>query len=414
MPGTWVTSDQAEMIFTAHRLLAVGRFDFADPGQKVRELPWLLAEPGKPPKPRLFPGTPLALLPLVALDRGLGLAGPPDLGTFVHLEGPAFIALALLAIGLALRRRGASDLAVVVSVLMAGSAWPVWQISRRAGAEPLLALLVGAFFLASANRQARLQGLLVFALPWCHPTASLIAPVLAAGELFARGPGEPRREAWLRAARLFALSVAGTLTTALVWNGWYHRRWGGGYALYGVLGGVLQLPPLQVASAYLKESLLHVPLLLMISAAALIAGGRAGAKQFFVPIAMLAAHLLLFSLYSYSFLIEPARRLAVVWVTFGFALGGTFDRLRLSERTAAALVLLSLLSGVYWYRLVEANYYAWADGSYEPLVGWITLAVAGRSAALWALPVALLSGFAGFAGFRLSRAFAPATSGTGS
>ena len=412
MPGTWVTSDQAEMIFTARRLLAVGRFDFADAGQKVPVLPWLLAEPGKPPKPRLFPGTPLALAPLVALDRMLGLDTTPDLGTIVHLEGPLFVALALLMIGLALRHGGASDRATVVAVLIAGSAWPIWQVSRRAGAEPLLAVLVAAFLLASARRRVRVQGVLVFALPWCHPTGSLMAPALALGEAFLPEAGnESRRNAWMRAGRLLAAALAGTASTALVWNGWYHGSLGGGYALYGVLGAVLRMSPLQVAAFYLKESFLHVPLLLMLCGAAAMAGGREGRKQFVVPLVLLTLHMLLFSYYSNSFLIEPARRLAVVWLTFGFALGGTFDRLRLSEKTSAVLVLLSLLSGVYWYRLVEANYYVWPDGSYEPLVWWITLAVAGGTTALWAGPIVALACVAAFAAFRLGRAFAPAKNG---
>lgn len=412
MPGTWVTSDHAEMIFTARRLLTAGRFDFADAGQKVPVLPWLLAEPGKPAKPRAFPGTALALLPFVAADRALGLDAPPDLGALVHLEGPLFVALALLLIGLALRQAGASDRAVVVAVLMAGSSWPVWQISRRAGVEPLLAVLVAAFLLASVRKRFRIQAAIAYALPWCHPTGSLLAPLLALGEGLAPDEsGGSRKGALRRVAWLLGVALLGTASVALLWNRWYHGRFGGGYAQYGVASEALHFPSYPIAAAYLGDSLLRVPLLLMLAVATAVHGGRRALRRLALPFGLLVAHLALFSMYRETFLIEPSRRLAVTWLALGFAIGATFDRLRLSAQTSSALALLSLLAGVYWYRLVEANYYAWADGSYEPLVWWITLAVAGRSSVLWAGPIVALGVFGAIAALRVSGVFAPATNG---
>src|SRR5262249_15323160 len=132
--GTWLMSDQAEMIFTARRLITATSFDFAAVGERVRELPWLQGVAGQPVRPGLFPGVPVAFLPFVALDQLLRLDRTRDMGVFVHFSGQVFVGAALLLLARTARREGVSDRAVSAMILVVGTVWPVWQISRRAGA----------------------------------------------------------------------------------------------------------------------------------------------------------------------------------------------------------------------------------------------------------------------------------------
>ncbi len=133
--------------------------------------------------------------------------------------------------------------------------------------------------------------------------------------------------------------------------------------------------------------------------------GAAGLRVLALPAALLASFLVLFSLYTTPTAVEPARRLSLVWLATGFALGRTFDRLALSSSAGLGLVTLSMLNGVYWYRLTDADYYPWHDGSWEPLVLWITLGVQGRPFWWSAVPIAALSALGCYAAVRVTIAF---------
>jgi hypothetical protein len=410
--GTWVVSDHAETIYTARRLLTAQSFDFAGVGEKVEHLPWLIAEPGQPPRPRLFPGVPIAILPFVALDHGLGLDRTRDLGFFVHFAGHVFMGGALLLMGWTLRRQGASERAAVAAILITGLLWPVWQVSRRGGAEPFLALLVAAYLAADAARHFGARAAIAAALPWCHPTGTLLAPVLALSA--AARPGFLERDAAGRrplvreALLLLACAASGSLGIVLVWNGLYHRRFFGGYALYSAPEAMGMGNPVSWMLGYVRESLLLCPVLLLLAVVGALAASPEVRRSFAVPGALLALFLILFALLSHPTAFEPARRLSVVWVALGFAVGRSLDYLPLGRLAIAGLALLSMLNGLYWYRIVDGNYYPWysttgAQWEWEPLVLWITLAIQGRPFWWSALPIALLSALGCFAAVRAAR-----------
>jgi hypothetical protein len=398
--GTWNVSDQAEMIYTARRLWTAHSFDFAPVGESVPGMRWLQGQPGQPLRPRLFPGTPLALLPFVALDHALELDRDADLGFFVHLSGHLFLAAALLLLGTTLRREGASQRAVIAAILVVGTAWPMWQISRRGGAEPLLALLSAGFLLARSQRSFAGQLCVTLSLPWCHPTGSLLAPVLALSEQH-RG----------RALILLGTALSATLSVFVLWNWLYHGNlFGGGYALYGARRAIVTMNPLEVAAGYLHASLLFAPVLFLLALAGALQGGRASLRVFALPLALLVLQLTLFSLYTTPTAVEPARRLAVVWLVLAYAVGRSFDALPLTRLAAFSLVALSMLNGLYWYRVIEAEFYPWYDvlgvpWAWEPLVLWITWSMEGHPFWHSLLPVVLLSAACGCAAVQTCRAF---------
>lgn len=398
------------MIFTARHLLTAGTFDFAPPGGKVPGMRWLQVQPGQPIRPRLFPGTPIALFPFVAVDHALSLDRTEDLGFFVHFAGHFFIAGALVLLGSTLRLEGASDRAAVAAILITGTLWPVLQISRRGGAEPLLALLAAAFLAAASRKRLWPRATIAAALPWCHPTGSLLGPLLALSDAVMPGFSEKdalgARPRVRQAALLLACAASGTLGVLVIWNGLYHGDLlGGGYALYGAGRAVMKLDPFDVATYYVQKSLLFVPVLLLLAACGALQAGRDGLRMLALPAALLALFLTLFSVYTDPSAAEPARRLSVVWLVLGFAAGRGFDRLALSRTAALGLVALSMLIGLYWYRLLESDFYPWYDGSWEPLVLWITLAVQGRPFWHSALPVTLLAAFGVYAAVRAMRTF---------
>ena len=405
--GTWVASDHAELIFTARRLLTARTFDFAPAGQTVPGMRWLQGEPGQPLRPRLFPGTAFALLPFVAVDHALGLDRTQDLGFFVHFSGSLFVAAALALMGFTLRREGASDRAAIAAILVAGTAWPLWQISRRGGAEALLALLVCGFLLARSMRSFAGQLIVVLALPWCHPTGSLLAPVLAVSD--AVMPGFRSRR--VQTLSLLAAAVSATLSVFVLWNWLYHGNFfGGGYALYGARRAIATLNPFDVAATYLHASLLFAPILVLFALGGALQAGREGLRLFALPLVLLLLHVTLFSLYTTPTAIEPARRLAVVWLVFAYAAGRSFDALPLSRLAAFSLVALSMLNGLYWYRLIEAEFYPWYSAlgepwNWEPLILWITWSLEGHPFWHSLVPVVLLSVAAAIAALQASQAF---------
>jgi hypothetical protein len=397
--GTWVVSDHAENIYTARRLLTARSFDFAGVGEKVPYLPWLLAAPGQPPRPRLFPGFPIAILPFVAVDHALGLDRTRDLGVVVHFAGHVFMGGALALLGWTLRRQGVSQRATVAAILLVGLIWPVWQVSRRGGPEPFLALLVAAYLAADSVGRFAPRAALAAALPGCHPTGTLLAPVLALSAAarpgFLEKDAQGRRPRVREALLLLACAASGSLGIVVVWNGLYHRSFFGGYAMYGATRAILMDNPWVFFLGYVAESLLLCPVLLLLALLSGVSGSQAR-RALAVPAAMLVLFLILFALLSHPTAAEPARRLSVVWIAFAFAVGRSLDRLPLSAGALAGLVLLSMLNGFYWYRIVDGNYYPWYDAQggqweWEPLVLWITLAVDGRPFWWSAAPIAVLS-----------------------
>jgi hypothetical protein len=125
---------------------------------------------------------------------------------------------------------------------------------------------------------------------------------------------------------LLAAAVSATLSVFVLWNWLYHGNFfGGGYALYGARRAIATLNPLDVAATYLHTSLLFAPVLVLLALGGALQAGREGLRLFALPLVLLLLHVTLFSLYTTPTAIEPARRLAVVWLVFAYAAGRSFD-----------------------------------------------------------------------------------------
>jgi hypothetical protein len=401
-PGTWLVSDHAEMLHMARRLVGAGTFTLGAAGEPLRHMPWVRPNPDGPTRSRLFPGTAIVFAPVVFVEGQLGWGDAADFGPLTRLTNHALVWGALALLAAAVRRRGASEAAAAVMVVLLGTAWPLWQISRHAGAEPVLAALVAVFLWADAIDHAWLRAASVASLPWVHPTGSLLALSLSAfvadGSAWSAGDGG-RRPARRRALVLGLSSAVSSAAVLLLWNLGGHGQWLGGYGA----SGFFVIPPWESASFFLREGLLLVPLLVALAIAGAVATGRGFLRPLGLPLSALALHLLLFAIFSTPSGQEPARRLATVWLLWGFSLGRGFDALRLSAGATRGLLLMGALLGFYWFEMREWNYYPAADGGYYPLVAWVTLAVEGRPAWQYLLPVSLLLAGAALASWRLSR-----------
>lgn len=391
----------------ARRLATAGTLTLAPAGEPLPELPWVHPQPEVPSRSRLFPGTAVVFAPIVLLDRLFGWDDPVLFGPLTRLGNHALVLGALALLGLAVRRRGGSATAAAVSVVLVGSAWPTWQISRHAGAEPLLAFLVAAFLWADASDRRWLRAAACAGLPWVHPTGCLLAPALALeagdGAVWSRDPA--RRVARGEALRLLLLAGSSVLAVMLVWNLLYHGQlWAGGYA---GSRGFFAKPPGWIVRYFVGESLLLAPLLIALSLIGAAGAGLRGAGLLRLPLLVLGLHLALFMVFSTAEGQEPARRLASVWFVWGWALGRGWDRLQLSRAATLGLLLWSILLGFYWFEMREWNYYPAGPGLYYPLVLWVTLARTGEPAWLYAVPVATLTLVAGWAAWRLARLIGP-------
>jgi hypothetical protein len=181
LAGTWYIVDHHEVLYMARRLLHQGTFTLWRPGEPPA--PFNRWDPDGPTRSRFLPTTSLTVVPLLALDEALGWDDPRHFGRLVHLQGELFVLATLLLLAAALRRDGASPRAVALAVVVTGLSGPLWLISRRAGPEPILALLVCAFVAAGTRRGAEagggrgVQAAVCAALPWVHATG----PVMSAG-----------------------------------------------------------------------------------------------------------------------------------------------------------------------------------------------------------------------------------------
>jgi len=390
-PGAWLVSDHAEMLFMARRLATAGTLTLAPAGEPLPTLPWVRTQPGVPTRSRLFPGTAVAFAPVVALDRLLGWDDPALFGPLSRLGNHALVLGALALLGASVRRRGASPRAAAMTVVLVGTAWPTWQISRHAGAEPVLAFLVAAFLWTDAATWTRLRTAALVALPWIHPTGCLLAPALALfavdGAAWHAGPA--RRDARRVVGVSLLASVASALAVLLVWNQLYHGHfWAGGYA---GSKGFFANSPSWLVRYFVSDSLLLAPLPILLALVGAAAGGPRGLRLLWLPLLLLALHLGLFAIFSTAEGQEPARRLASVWFVWGWALGRTWDRLGFGRFATGGLLVMSVLLGFYWFEMREWNYYAAPDGGYYPLVLWVTRALGRQPAWTWAWPVALLA-----------------------
>jgi len=414
--GTWLVSDHAELLFMSRQLVTRGTLTLAPPGQRVADLPWIVPAREGPTRSRLFPGTAVAMAPLVALDRLMGWDDPRDFGRAAHLGGHLYLLGALAFLGAAVRASGASPQAAAVAVVLAGTAWPLWQISRHGGAEPVVAFLLAVFLWGHVRTSRRVEALACSLLPWVHPTGCLLAPMLALSEIVETGGGEaaseaPRRRV-ARAARLLVISLLSIAALILIWNGLYHGNWwGGGYANQGADQGFFASRAWPVLTQYLRDGLLLGPLPLIFAFIGALARGRGGWREIVTPAALLAAYLALFAVFSTPTGQEPARRLSVVYLAFALVAGRTWDRLSLRGVVPLGIVLMSSAIGAYWFLLRESNYYRRPDGGYDPLVLWLTLAREGRPAWQYLLPVIglcalLLASLAGIARLDAGRGMA--------
>jgi hypothetical protein len=389
--GTWVVTDQAEALFTARRLVTHGTLDLAEDGARpLPELPWVRGVPGRPLRSRLLPLHALSLVPLVWLDRLLGLPDPVRNGGLVHLQGLLYVLATLALLAFAVRRSTGSDAAATLAVVLTGLCWPVWMVSHDGGAEPVLMLLVmivvglgpdGADLPGSAPAAARLVACLL--LPWTNPVGGALAGALA---LAAWTTG---RESRAGAVAVTAGALLGILSAAGLWNLWRNGSLlVGGYQPWaGSRGFFLARNPLLGVADHVGAALRQAPLLFLGLPLVAWMRGRGTARDLVTPGLLFAAVVALFATFYHP---EPARRLAPVWPVFGLALGRGVASLRLPRPLPQAAIGLALLTGCFWFVASFGRYYPGPAGLFYPGVLWVKLALARGWSPLWLLPVALL------------------------
>jgi hypothetical protein len=378
LPLTWIVTDQSEMILMARQLLANGTFTLAPDGKApVPEAPWIPHHAGEPVRSRLFPGTSLVLVPLLALDELLGLQQPPHFGRIVHLQGFLCVALTLGLLGAAAARLGAGAAGIALAVAVVGTSWPVWLISRHGGAEPVVGLLLAVFV---AARSTAARGLALACLPWTHPSGFVLAPLLAAA-------------AWLDAADrprgLFFLAAAGLscASVLLFWNRLYHGHWlTGGYAQVGgdrFFGATSVANGLSIMALDCARELPVLLLLAGLCARATRAGGR---RWWWPALVVLATLLLLFATYYEH---DTTRRIAVAWPLFVIPIALAWPALGWNATAARLLVLASTASGVYWFLAVAGSYYQSAGG-FLPGAVWSEAYIRDGWSVAWMAPLLAL------------------------
>jgi hypothetical protein len=382
--GTWSLTDHVEYAFVARRLIDHGGFALAEPGvRSIAALPWLVPGNGETLRTRLQPVTALTLVPLLALDRALGLEDPARYGRILHLQGHLFVIAGLAFLAWAVRAGGASQGATAAAVALTGLSWPVWSIARRIGPEPILLALV-CLFIAAAGFGARRRSAARFAvcavLPWTSPTGSTVGLALAAATLLDAWLDLPRPERtlgrlpWAAAWGLFL----GVASVALVWNRLYHGDWLlGGYAPYAARPFFGVVAPTTGLLLHLRALVVEGPVLFALSALGLRAAGSPRANGLTLALVLTGALLLLFASFYQP---EPSRRFAVVWPAFGAIVGRTWDRLRLPLPAPQALVALGALTGFYWLIFNEGRRYPGPGGLFYPNVLWVERYLSGAPA----------------------------------
>jgi hypothetical protein len=407
--GRWLLGDHAEMIVMAHRLVSAGTFTLAPDGEAVPELSWRPAT-----RARFFPGTAIALAPFALLDHLAGLYGKPDLGRWVHLGGLTYTLLALALVALAVRRAGGSEAGTAMAVLLLGTSWPLWQIARNGGAEPVLAALIALFLWGSVTRSTSARAWACLLLPWTHPTGTFLALALALAEPTRwDADGTPGRSAWPGATRLrhVALTLLAAASVALLWNLVYHGHLrSGGYAAAHVERLWFVRPFWQeLFDAYLSQCALMVPLLSLLAIAACLADRRRLMGVLWLALAPLLVIAVFFSIFTPTVGQDPERRLSMTWLGFAMLLGLGWQRLGIGRALTWSLIALNVALALFWFRLREFTHYSGprGTGALIPDTAWLTWWAEGKPAWLWAGYLAVLALVLVLALARLEPVFAP-------
>jgi hypothetical protein len=446
-----VASDHAEQLTQARRLLTRGTVVLGGPGESIPELPYWPVRTDHESRSRLYPGTAVAYLPFVAADAALGLALPTDFGPLAAAAGHAWVllALALLArvallrggtVGFRhpakpgagpmgatsqtdappppsprrFRRRGEPGAGpmgatsqtellrpqtpvagVAAAIALVGTAWPVWQVARHAGSEPVLGAAFAAGLFAHERRNKLGLALACAALPWVHPTGVVLAAALACASLV-----EGSADRWF-APRNALPALVVSFAALLAWNAASHgQALAGGYG--GAAGGrqYLGRDPVGAAVYYLTESIRLAPIVLLPLVACGVGARR---RALALPALLLVLHVGLFAVLSQPTGQEPGRRLAVVWLAALPALAFGWERLRPGLVAALLLLVAALAWGMLGFWASEAHYFPAGDGTYLPLVWWLAAARTGTPLAAIAVPLGMLVAVAGVAGLRTLR-----------
>lgn len=404
----WLLGDHAEMIVMAHRLVSVGTFTLAPDGQPVAELSWHPAT-----RARFFPGTAVALSPFALIDHLAGFYRQPDLGRLVHLGGLSYTLLGLALLGASVRRAGGSDAGAVMAVLLLGTSWPLWQIARNGGAEPVLVALIALFLWGSVTHSASARVWACLLLPWTHPTGTFLALTLALVEPAAWNGVAAGPRGWPGPARLRHVAVAllAAASVALLWNLGYHGHLrAGGYAAAQVERLWFVRPFWQeLFDAYLSQCLLMVPLLLLVACAALLADRARLSGAFWLALAPLGVIAVFFSIFTPTVGQDPERRLSMTWLGFALLLGLGWERLKLSRALASWMVALNVALALYWFRLREFTHYSGPRGTGRliPDTAWLTWWAEGKPAWLWSGYLVVLAVLALVALTRLATVMRP-------
>lgn len=406
-PGTWLVTDQAEALFTARRLITDHTLDLAPAGDpRQPALPWLQAEPGKPLRTRLLPGTAVALVPLLLLDRLLGWEDARDYGRLVHLQGHVFVLAGLALLALAVWHLWGSPAATVAAVVLTGTAWPVWQVSKRGGAAAILFFLMCLFVAAGAVARGRaadaLRALSCALLPWVNPAGAVISAALVAATWLQGRLGTSERP---RLLPLAAACVAGNVSVVLLWNLLYHGHWwlggyGGAHLAHETWFGAVSF--FEGLGLHLREFLRMAPGLLLPALWFAARGGAEVRRQLVLPGLLTVALLVLFATF---YAPEPARRLSVLCPLWAMVVGAGWSRSGWRYPWPLALLAAAGLASFAWFMAEEGRYYQGPDGLFYPSVLWVKLALEHAPAWQTLLPVAALCAMGALAAARLAAVF---------
>lgn len=387
LPDSWIVTDQGEALLSARRLLDAGTLTLADAGAtRVPEAPWARVEPGEPVRSRLLPGTTLLLVPLLALDRALGLGDGAASGALVDAQGALCLLAALGLLHVALTRRGVDDAAAATALAVLGLSWPAWMVAHRGGPEPALLALAAAFLAAS---DARARGLVLATLPWFNPSGTVLACGLAAGRWAEQGGGL-RARTWACRFELLGLIGGQALVTA-GWNVGYHGHWlEGGYHLVGGRSAFGVVPPAEGLLRHATALLRDAPALVALAALGARAGGAITA------VLVLGLHLAFFATYEFQ---EPARRLAPTLALLApLAAAGAG---RLTPALRAAAVALAAGAGLLHFFQAEGRSLAGPHGLFYPSIVWVEWWIARHGALFALLPLVVTTALATLVGARL-------------
>jgi hypothetical protein len=406
--GNWAITDHGEILYAARHFLHHGNLELP-PVPHMRRIPLIPPGPDGTVHTRFLPIPTLTLVPLLWLDEALGWAAEPRFGRVVHLQGHLFVLAALGLLGAAVLRTGASAQAAAAAVLLAGSAWGVWLVSRRVGPEPVMIFLVALFVLGEASMDAAVASWTVRAraavcalLPWTHVTGAPVAAALVASAAIRLARAAPAENAPRRAdLRRLALGAAvGTASMVVVWNGLYQGNWlTGGYGRFSPEAAFGARNPLVGAVEHLAMLALLCPVILALAAAGAAAAPSLRHLGRETALSLVAVLVLIFCTF---YVAEPARRLAVVVVPLAAMAGARWDGLRLRSPLPQALLAASALGGIAWFFRVEGGWKPGPHGLNLPqYVLWSDLLAAGRPPWQYAVPLVLLAGAAALAAARV-------------